>query len=89
MAPDALSSNPEGQFFPDSYEIDAGGSDLQNFTKSPTVKCGKTCKKQWDDRQSGLPYKNPYEMLIMASLIEKETAHEDDRALWPPYSLTA
>ena len=44
VAPDALSSNPEGQFFPDSYEIDAGGSDLQIY-KIAYRKCGKTCKK--------------------------------------------
>lgn len=79
VAPDALSSNPEGQFFPDSYEIDAGGSDLQIY-KIAYRKMRENLQEAWDDRQSGLPYKNPYEMLIMASLIEKETAHEDDRA---------
>ena len=79
IAPDALSSNPEGQFFPDSYEIDAGSSDLQIYqTAYQTMQ--RRLNDAWEDRQSGLPYKNPYEMLIMASLIEKETAHEDDRA---------
>ena len=79
VAPDAASSNPEGQFFPDGYEIDAGGSDLQIY-KIAYRKMRENLQEAWDDRQSGLPYKNPYEMLIMASLIEKETAHEDDRA---------
>lgn len=79
VAPDALSSNPEGQFFPDSYEIDAGSSDLQIYqTAYRTMQ--RRLKAAWDGRQSGLPYQNPYEMLIMASLIEKETAHEADRA---------
>lgn len=79
IAPDALSSNPEGQFFPDSYEIDAGSSDLQIYqTAYQTMQ--RRLNGAWEDRESGLPYKNPYEMLIMASLIEKETAHEDDRA---------
>ena len=66
---DALSSNPEGQFFPDSYEIDAGNSDLQIYqTAYQTMQ--RRLNDAWEDRQSGLPYKNPYEMLIMASLID-------------------
>lgn len=79
VAPDALSSNPEGQFFPDSYEIDAGGSDLQIYQTAYRA-MQRRLKAAWDGRQDGLPYQNPYEMLIMASLIEKETAHEADRA---------
>ncbi|MDO1510559.1 MULTISPECIES: endolytic transglycosylase MltG [unclassified Neisseria] len=76
--PNALSENPEGLFFPDSYEIDAGSSDLQIY-KTAYRMMQRNLQAAWDERQSGLPYKNPYELLIMASLIEKETGHEADR----------
>lgn len=79
VAPDAAQTRPEGQFFPDSYEIDAGSSDLQIY-KLAYQTMRRQLQAAWDERQSGLPYKNPYEMLIMASLIEKETGHESDRA---------
>lgn len=79
IAPDAMNPNPEGQFFPDSYEIDADSSDIQIYRLAY-----KTMQRElsaaWDERQSGLPYKNPYELLIMADIIEKETGHPADRA---------
>lgn len=78
VAPDAFSGNPEGQFFPDSYEIDAGGSDLRIYQIAYKA-MQRRLNEAWESRQDGLPYKNPYEMLIMASLIEKETGHEADR----------
>ncbi|HFC1209236.1 TPA: endolytic transglycosylase MltG [Neisseria gonorrhoeae] len=78
VAPDAFSGNPEGQFFPDSHEIDAGGSDLQIYQTAYKA-MQRRLNEAWAGRQDGLPYKNPYEMLIMASLIEKETGHEADR----------
>ncbi|EMU3561709.1 endolytic transglycosylase MltG [Neisseria gonorrhoeae] len=78
VAPDAFSGNPEGQFFSDSYEIDAGGSDLQIYQTAYKA-MQRRLNEAWAGRQDGLPYKNPYEMLIMASLIEKETGHEADR----------
>ncbi len=73
-----LSSNPEGLFFPDSYEVDAESSDLQIYRLAYRTMQNRL-QAAWDERQSGLPYKNPYELLIMASLIEKETGHEADR----------
>lgn len=76
--PDALSKNPEGLFFPDSYEVDAESSDLQIYRLAYRT-MQRQLKAAWDERQSGLPYQDPYEMLIMASLIEKETGHEADR----------
>lgn len=79
VAPDAPNPNPEGQFFPDSYEIDAGSSDIQIY-KLAYKTMQRELRAAWDERQSGLPYKNPYELLIMASLVEKETGHADDRA---------
>ena len=78
IAPDAPSSNPEGLFFPDSYEIDADSSDLQLYRLAYRT-MQQRLHAAWDERQSGLPYQNPYELLIMASLVEKETGHEADR----------
>nr|WP_228368973.1 endolytic transglycosylase MltG [Kingella kingae] len=78
IAPDAPSSNPEGLFFPDSYEIDANASDMQLFELA-YKNMKRELQAAWDKRDTSLPYKTPYELLIMASLIEKETAHEEDR----------
>ncbi|ULJ64531.1 endolytic transglycosylase MltG [Wielerella bovis] len=76
--PNAISDNPEGLFFPESYEIAAESSDLQIFQAAYKA-MQKELDKAWAERDTSLPYKNPYELLIMASLVEKETAHADDR----------
>lgn len=71
-------AHPEGWFFPDSYEVDEGSSDLQIFQAAYKT-MQKELQAAWDDRQNNLPYTTPYELLIVASMIEKETAHEEDR----------
>ncbi|MGB4882938.1 MAG: endolytic transglycosylase MltG [Neisseria sp.] len=76
--PDAIAKHPEGLFFPDSYEVDTESSDL-NIYKIAYQAMQKRLQATWDERQSGLPFKSPYELLIMASIIEKETGHAQDR----------
>lgn len=68
----------EGLFFPDTYLVAKQSSDLDvlkrahhNFLKHLT--------NEWDQRTTGLPYRTPYEALIMASIIEKETGRAEDR----------
>ena len=78
VAPDGEFRQPEGLFAPDSYEVDAGSSDLKLYQLAYQT-MQRNLKSAWEERQSGLPYKNPYELLIMASIVEKETAHKDDR----------
>lgn len=78
IAPNAPSQHPEGLFFPDSYEIGIQSSDVAIF-QAAYARMQQELMQAWDDRQSGLPYQKPYDLLIMASLIEKETAHEEDR----------
>ena len=76
--PNAPSTHPEGLFFPESYETDQGNSDLQIYRAA--YKMMQTyLNEAWDGRDKDLPYKNPYELLIMASIVEKESAHEGDR----------
>ena len=77
--PNAMSDNPEGLFFPDSYEIAAESSDIQIFQAAYKA-MQRELNKAWEGKQAGLPYQKPYDLLIMASLVEKETAHEDDRS---------
>ena len=61
----------EGIFFPDSYYFYKNTSDLEILKNSYRVMKDKM-KYLWDNRDLDLPYKNIYEVLIMASIIEKE-----------------
>lgn len=78
IAPNAPSQKPEGLFFPSRYQIDSGSTDLAIFQAAYQT-MQKELNKAWNNRQANLPYNTPYELLIMASLIEKETAHAEDR----------
>ena len=76
----ASESNPEGLFFPDTYRFSAGTTDLELLKKSYRMMQQKLAQA-WEQRDPGLPYKVPYEALIMASIIEKETGRADERPL--------
>ncbi|MBP6116571.1 MAG: endolytic transglycosylase MltG [Neisseriaceae bacterium] len=76
--PNTPYTKAEGLFFPDTYQYNEGETDLNLYTLAY-----KNMQRQlaaaWEDRQYDLPYKDPYELLIMASIIERETGHEADR----------
>jgi UPF0755 protein len=71
-------TSPEGWFFPDTYYIDSHSSDVDMY-KRAYQKMKQYLAATWETRQSGLPYKTPYEALIMASIVEKETGVETER----------
>ena len=73
-------TNPEGLFFPDTYQFSAGTTDLDLLKKSYRM-MQKKLADAWEQRDAGLPYKGPYDALIMASIIEKETGKADERPL--------
>jgi len=76
----ATERHPEGLFFPDTYLYAAGMSDLDILKASYTA-MQKRLAEAWAKRDEGLPYRSPYEALIMASIIEKETGRADERPL--------
>lgn len=71
---------PEGLFFPDTYFFTWGDSDIKILNQSYD-KMQKIVQEAWQQRALGLPYKKPYKALIVASLIEKETALPKERRL--------
>ncbi len=71
--------NPEGRFFPDSYFYTSGSSDLDILKRSYEA-MEKLVDELWKQRDKDLPYKSPLEAMTMASIIEKETASDDERA---------
>ncbi|MGP1677553.1 MAG: endolytic transglycosylase MltG [Burkholderiales bacterium] len=72
--------SPEGLFFPDTYVFGKGTSDL-DILKRAYKAMDKQLQMAWEKRAPDLPYRNPYEALIMASVIEKETGQANERAL--------
>lgn len=72
--------NPEGLFYADTYFFYAGEEDL-TILKKANRQLITILNEEWDNRQDKLVYKNPYEALIMASIIEKETALDEERPL--------
>ena len=71
--------HPEGRFFPDTYVYPKGSSDLEVLRQAAAAMDTKLAEV-WAKREPGLPLKSADEMLVLASLIEKETGREADRA---------
>ncbi len=76
----ATERHPEGLFFPDTYLFAKKSSDVDVLKRAY-----RTMRQQldgeWQQRSAGLPLKTPYEALILASIIEKETGRAADRPL--------
>jgi UPF0755 protein len=71
---------PEGLFFPDTYLFAKNSSDLQIYRQAHEMMI-KRLKAAWEKREPGLPYADPYQALIMASLVEKETGQKSERSI--------
>lgn len=69
--------HPEGLFFPDTYQFSSGTTDRQILLRAHRVMKEKL-DAAWQIRDPNIPLKDPYEALILASIVEKETgaAHE-------------
>lgn len=70
----------EGQFMPDTYFFPKGFSDI-DFLKRAYKAMQKALLEEWQKRDKNLPLKSPYEALILASIIEKETGAAHERPL--------
>ena len=72
--------SPEGLFFPDTYHFSQGVSDLSILRRAHQL-MQKHLAAQWERRAPDLPLSNPYEALILASIVEKETGKAVERSL--------
>ena len=74
----AKDGHPEGLFFPDTYLFGKGSSDFDVLRRAYKAMQPKLAAA-WEKRETTLPVKTPYEMLILASIVEKETGLAADR----------
>jgi len=73
-------SSPEGLFFPDTYHFAGGSSDLRILARAYRL-MQSHLEARWTARAPDSPLAAPYEALILASIVEKETGREEDRPL--------
>jgi UPF0755 protein len=71
-------THPEGLFAPDTYVFDPGSSDLDVLRQAYRAQTARL-QKAWTQRSADLPLRTPYEALILASIVEKETGRADER----------
>ena len=72
--------HPEGRFYPDTYTYAKGSSDLAVLKRAMRAMDAKLTAA-WSQRQSDSVLKTPEQLLILASIIEKETGRASDRAM--------
>lgn len=71
--------NPEGRFFPDTYQYTRDSSELELLRHAMQL-MDKRLQAAWDERTPGLPLRSLEDALILASIVEKETGLAKDRA---------
>jgi len=76
----AVEASPEGILFPDTYFLAKGSSDLALLRRAYAA-LHQRLDAAWARRAPDLPLATPYDALILASIVEKETAHPNDRPL--------
>jgi peptidoglycan lytic transglycosylase G len=74
----AKEGHPEGLFFPDTYLFARGSSDIAVLRRAYRA-MQRHLAAEWSQRAADVPYKTPYEALIMASIVEKETGRPEER----------
>jgi len=72
--------HPEGRFFPDTYYYSSGQTELAILANAYD-KMQKLLQQEWEKRDNNLPFRDAYEALILASIVEKETGRADERRL--------
>ena len=76
----ASETHPEGLFAPDTYVFDPGSSDLDLLRNAYRAQASRLAEA-WAQRDPAVPLKTPYEALILASIVEKETGQASERGL--------
>ena len=71
-------NNMEGWLYPDTYNYTPNSTDLELLKRS-TTRLQKALDKAWNERDENLPLADPYQMLILASIVEKETGIAAER----------
>ncbi|MGB1950200.1 MAG: endolytic transglycosylase MltG [Marinobacter sp.] len=74
----AEGEHPEGRFFPDTYSFTSSDTDL-DLLRRAYGRLNSVLEAEWEKRAEGLPYESPYEALIMASIVERETGAPHER----------
>jgi UPF0755 protein len=76
----AQATQAEGWFFPDTYFFVAGSTDAALLARAHRTMV-RRLEAAWVNRAPGLPFGSPQEALVLASIVEKETGHANDRPL--------
>ena len=69
----------EGLFYPDTYIFDPDDTDIAIYRRASQA-MQKQLTTVWGQKEAGLPLKTPYELLVLASIVEKETGRSSDRS---------
>jgi UPF0755 protein len=70
--------HPEGLFLPETYRFPVNSKDIDVLRQAHTL-MQQTLAEEWRNKEENLPISSPYEALVLASIIEKETARADER----------
>ena len=70
--------HPEGRFLPDTYHFPKGTTDLAFLSRAYQA-MQSLLDTEWEQKDPGLPLNSPYEALILASIVERETGLASER----------